>query len=35
MKRKDIEKEMLAPLIANERVRNAKEHVWRARKTRK
>jgi hypothetical protein len=35
MKRKDIEKGMLAALIANERARKAKEHVRRASKTRK
>jgi N-acyl-L-homoserine lactone synthetase len=35
MKRKDIQKEILAALIANERARKAKEHVRRARKTRK
>jgi N-acyl-L-homoserine lactone synthetase len=35
MKRKDIEKEMLAALIANERARKAKQHVRRPRKTRK
>jgi hypothetical protein len=35
MKRKDIEKEMLAALITNERARKPKEQVRRARKTRK